>query len=190
MNIIRRVNDIECEIKESNELNLDIYERFSQIWEMINDSLSDQIPELLKEEIGEERIISCLNKATDYVMENIKTSPISNGTFIEDGLCYFYDLIEHESEDKDDYETFYMKAWCKPSQHRLIKEFARSNLVDIETTKDPMVHAIEEAVENAYQRDVFHDEIVNDVYLQINEIINDDDFVKLIADDYMIKNSI
>lgn len=190
MYLTRLVNDIECEIKNCEELNIDIYKGFSQVWGRINDLLSDQVPHAIKEEIGEEKIIKCLNKATDYVINNLQESPIANGTFIEDGLCFFYDLIEQECEEKDDYELFYTKFWCKPSQHRLVMEFANSNLIDNETTSDPMIHAIEEAVENACQRDVFHEDIVNDVFMQLNGIINDNDFVTLIADEYMIKNSL
>lgn len=189
MYLKRMVNGIECEIKEQNKTNDDVFEQYSQLWNRIHCELSNEIPDPIKEEVSE-KFTSCINKAVDYVIDNLQETAISNGTFIEDGLCYFYDLIENEFEDKDDYELFYTKFWCKPSQHRLVMEFANSNMIHNESVKDPMIHAVEEAVENAYQRDVFDDEIVNDVYLQINDVINDDNFIKLIADDYMIKNSI
>lgn len=190
MYLKRMINDIECEIKDQNEINTGIFEQYSQLWNNIHDILSAEIPVAIKEEVQEEKFTSCINKAVDYVIDGLQETAISNGTFIEDGLCYFYDLIENEFEDKDDYELFYTKFWCKPSQHRLVMEFAKGNMIHHETVKDPMIHAVEEAVENAYQRNVFDDEIVNDVYMQINDVINDDAFIKLIADDYMIKNSL
>lgn len=184
----RLVNGIECEIVENEQNNCMLFENFMELRDEIYYRLEEQIPTDIKKSVDENLYIDILNQSIDYVVDCLKESSISNGTFIEDGLCYFYDLLEDSFEEKsNDREVYYTMFECTKAEHDMITKFAESMHVLPRSYKDPIYLSIEEAVLNALDRGVSDVDLVSDVSIQLGSISEDFDFLESYIEDFIIE---
>lgn len=184
----RLVNGIECDIVENEQNNCMLFENFLELRDEIYFRLEEQIPIDIKNSIDENIYIDLLNQSIDYVVDCLKETVISNGTFIEDGLCYFYDLLEDSFEDKpDNEEVYYTMFKCTKTEHEMITKFAESMHILPRTYKDPIYLTIEEAVLNALERGVSDVDLVSDVAIQLGTVAEDFDFLENYVEDFMLE---
>lgn len=194
MHINRIVEGEECKIMVPFEMNKDISEMHNKLVDCIDDHILDLVPHDLQQKLNAGEFTNAKKKAIHYALDILKESEMEYTACMEDTMCFLYDEIENiDSDDKWDRCTKYYKVIGTKAQQAMTTEFLSNNHIMFDITSDPLVHTIEEAVDNALERGVIRNDsegIKNDVYNQLYGAINESDILDDMVDDYMIKNSI